>query len=245
MQTAFVTGADRGLGLSIVKLFAQKGWRVFAGSYLSDWLELGELVHTFPGQVTIVELDIASDQSVKHSVEHVGSLVDCVDVIVNNAGVSTHLKDSNIQGKQDYTDLLRLYNVNALGMLRVTKAYLPLTASSNLKRLCFVSSEAGSISACEWEAWYGYCMSKASMNMGVNLLFHTLRPQGYTFRLFHPGWMKSYMSGVRNEQAQLEPDVVAASAISYFIQPRCAVQNGVTDEDRLVMRDWRGREWPW
>jgi len=83
-------------------------------------------------------------------------------------------------------------------------------------------------------------MSKTAMNSSVKLLFNLLRPQGYTFRLFHPGWMKTYMSGEKNTDAELEPEEVATSALAYFITPRHP-----QDEDTLVLRDWRGREWPW
>ena len=53
----------------------------------------------------------------------------------------------------------------------------------SMKRLCFVSSEAGSISRSDRESWFGYCMSKAALNMGVRLLHNNLRSAGYTFRM--------------------------------------------------------------
>jgi len=240
MQTAFVTGADRGLGLSMTRRLAEKGWRVFAGSYLPDWPELGELAGAYPKAITIIGLDIASTESVQVARDSVGASTDRVDLIINNAAVSSPVKERTIREKQDYSELLRVYNVNAIGALRVIDAFLPLTVDSDLKRLCFVSSEAGSMSRSERISWFGYCMSKTSLNMGVKLLFNSLRSQGYTFRLFHPGWMKTYMAGTKNMEAQLEPDDVAAAALAYFINPRCE-----GDEDRLVMRDWRGREWPW
>ena len=243
--TALVTGADRGLGLSLTKRLAASGWRVFAGSYLSDWPELPQLALAYPETVIRIDLDISSDASVHLAAAKIGRRTNSLDLIVNNAAVSTPLNDRGIHEAQDYDDLMRLFNVNALGMLRVTTAFLPLTANSALKRLCFVSSEAGSISNCGRQAWYGYCMSKAALNMGVMQLFHALRPQGYTFRLFHPGWMRTYMSGKKNDQAALEPDDVAASALNYFLSGRGQTSEGRDDEDRLIMRDWRGREWPW
>jgi NAD(P)-dependent dehydrogenase (short-subunit alcohol dehydrogenase family) len=107
-----------------------------------------------------------------------------------------------------------------------------------MKRLCFVSSEAGSISRAERTSWYSYCMSKAALNMGIKILFNHLRPEGYTFRVYHPGWMRSYMSGKKNLEAALEPEEAAAFAIPIFLGPR-------EDEDRLVLVDYQGQEWPW
>lgn len=76
--------------------------------------------------------------------------------------------------------------------------------------------------------------------MGVKILFNHLRPEGYTFRVYHPGWMRTYMRGVKSTQGDMEPEEAAAPALAYFLQDLPA-----TEEDRLVMRDWQGREWPW
>jgi hypothetical protein len=83
-------------------------------------------------------------------------------------------------------------------------------------------------------------MSKAALNMSVKLLFNLLRPEGYTFRLYHPGWVRSYIGGgpAKNMRAALEPEEAAAPALAYFLGER-------EDEERLALRDWQGREWPW
>jgi NAD(P)-dependent dehydrogenase (short-subunit alcohol dehydrogenase family) len=132
----------------------------------------------------------------------------------------------------------RLYDVNALGPLRVVEAFLSLTDRGNLKPLCFVSSEAGSIARAERTAWFGYCMSKAALNMGVKILFNDLYPDGYTFRVYHPGWIRSYMSGEKNLEATLEPEEAASKAIPIFLGQQ-------EDEGRLVLVDYVGKEWPW
>jgi NAD(P)-dependent dehydrogenase (short-subunit alcohol dehydrogenase family) len=130
------------------------------------------------------------------------------------------------------------YALAGAAILHVVEAFLPLTAQSALKRLCFVSSEAGSISRAEHTSWYSYCMSKAALNMGIKILFNHLRPEGYTFRVYHPGWVRSYMSGKKNLEATLEPEEAASYAISIFLGPR-------EDEDRLVLVDYQGQEWTW
>jgi len=128
--------------------------------------------------------------------------------------------------------------VNALGALRVVEAFLPLVERSEMKRLCFVSSEAGSIERCRRTAWYSYCMSKAALNMAVKILFNDLRPQRYTFRLHHPGWMRTYMSGARNPNADMEPEEAAEKALALFLDVE-------RDEDRLELVDYGGQAWPW
>ena len=44
---AAVTGADRGLGLALTAALLEKGWQVFAGQYMPDWPELGELLANY------------------------------------------------------------------------------------------------------------------------------------------------------------------------------------------------------
>jgi len=246
-QIALVTGADRGLGYGLTAGLLDQGWTVLAGQYMPDWPDLAALAANYPEQVHIVPLDVASIESAREAARLAAVVVDHVDVVINNAGVSSRAMHAPISEPQDYGEIHRLFDVNALGPLRVVEAFLPLVEAGELRRLCFVSSEAGSINRCERKGWYGYCMSKAALNMGVSGLFNLLRPEGYTFRVYHPGWMRTYMSGQKSTQAELEPEEAAVPALAYFLRDLAEDQHTSTRHgaDRLVMRDWRGREWPW
>lgn len=245
-RIAVVTGADRGLGHALAAGLLEKGWRVFAGQYNPEWPQLSELAATFPGTLSVVPLDVASADSLRAAADMIAASAEHVDLLINNAGVMTPTGTRSIREEQDYDEMHRLFRVNAMGPLRVVETLLPLLERGQLKRLCFVSSEAGSINRAERKSWFGYCSSKTALNMGARLLFNRLRPRGYTFRLYHPGWMRSYMSGDKNSTAELEPEEAAVPALAYFLRdrahdPHLASRN---DEDRLVMRDWRGVEWP-
>jgi NAD(P)-dependent dehydrogenase (short-subunit alcohol dehydrogenase family) len=237
-QFALVTGADRGLGLALSAGLLARGWQVFAGQYMPAWPELGALAVKYPQALHILPLDVSSIDSAKAAAQAVAKQADAIDLLINNAGVTSPKMTQPITEPQDYAEMHRLFDVNALGPLRVVEAFLPLTANSALKRLCFVSSEAGSISRAERTAWYSYCMSKAALNMGIKILFNHLRPEGYTFRVYHPGWVRSYMGGEKNLEATLEPEEAADYAIPIFLGPR-------EDEDRLALVDYQGQEWPW
>jgi NAD(P)-dependent dehydrogenase (short-subunit alcohol dehydrogenase family) len=236
--TAFVTGADRGLGLALATGLLERGWRVFAGQFMPEWGELGELAGRFAGALQAIPLDVRSVESARAAAETVASAAGGLDLLINNAGVNSPTSPRSIREPQDYAEMHRLYDTNALGPLRVVEAFLPLTDRGALKRLCFVSSEAGSIGAAQRTSWYGYCMSKAALNMATRILFNHLRPEGYTFRVYHPGWVRSYIGGAKNMNADLEPEQAAAPALAYFLAER-------GDEDRLALRDWQGNEWPW
>ena len=237
-RIAFITGADRGLGLALCAGLLERGWRVFAGQYIPEWPELATLAGQFPESLHPVPLDVASIESARAAAQTVTAMVDHIDLLINNAGVSSSTTERLIREPQDYAEMHWMYDINAVGPLRVAEAFLPLLDRGNLKRLCFVSSEAGSIDRCRRESWYGYCMSKAALNMAVKIMFNHLRPEGYTFRLYHPGWMRTYMAGSKNMAADMEPEESAVQAIPFFLE-------AMDDEDRLVMRDWQGQEWPW
>ena len=237
-NVAFVTGADRGLGSALVAGLLAQGWQVFAGQHRPDWPELDALAVQFPAALRIVRLEVAAMVSAQAAAGAVAAITDHVDMLINNAGVGSPTGERTIREPQDYDEMHRMYDVNALGPLRVVEAFLPLMDHSALKRLCFVSSEAGSIGRSTRTRNYGYCMSKAGLNMATKILYNHLRPDGYTFRVYHPGWIRSYMSGQKSTEGHLEPDEAAGPALAYFLEARA-------DEDPLVMRDWQGQDWPW
>src|ERR1051325_2421863 len=208
-RTVFVTGADRGLGFALCAELLKQDWQVFAGQFMPEWTQLATLANQYPQTLHIVPLDARSEESVHAAAQTVAALTDHIDILINNAGVHSATEGHTIREAQDYAEMHRLYDVNALGAIRVVQAFLPLTDRGDPKRLCFVSSEAGSITRAQRKAWFGYCMSKAALNMGVKILFNDLRPQGYTFRVYHPGWIRSYMSGEKNMEATLEPEEAA------------------------------------
>ena len=237
-RTAFVTGADRGLGQALCAGLLAQGWQVFAGQYMPAWTELSNLAEKQPDKLTLVPLDVTSIESARAAAEQVSQTTGQLDLLVNNAGVISPKTSTPIRVGLDYDEMHRLFDVNAAGPLRLVEAFLPLMGETSWKRLCFVSSEAGSIGRCQRDAWFDYCMSKAALNMGIKILFNYLRPDGFTFRVYHPGWVRSYMDGTKNMKATLEPEEAAGKALPIFLADRA-------DEDRLVMVDYEGVEWPW
>lgn len=239
-KVAVVTGADRGLGQALAARLLEMGYVVIAGQHMPDWPELQALAARYPDMLHLVPLDVSKLESVQAATQGIAGLTQHVDVLINNAGVNSDTSERTIRQPQDYDEMRRLIEINTLGPIRMVEMLLPLLDRGEMKRLCFVSSEAGSINRSTRPAWYGYCMSKAALNMAVRNLFNCLRPDGYTFRVYHPGWVRSYIGGTKNMNAELEPEIAAQPAVAYFTS---ALAGG--EEDRLVMRDWQGREWPW
>jgi NAD(P)-dependent dehydrogenase (short-subunit alcohol dehydrogenase family) len=236
-KVALITGADRGLGYGLCASLLRKGWRVLAGQYMPDWPELNELARQNTGSLFPIPLDVTSIPSLQEAARKAAVYTGHIDLLINNAGVTSPTTRFALREALDYGEMQRIYDTNSLGPLRVVEAFLSLTDQGELRRLCFVSSEAGSIRQAARTGWFGYCMSKSALNMAVKLMFNQLHPEGYTFRLYHPGWMKTYMGGKKNMDATLEIDEAADKAVSFFLRKR--------NEDRLVLVDYAGRTWPW
>lgn len=237
-QTVLVTGADRGLGFALCTELLKQDWQVFAGQYMPQWPDLSILAGQYPQTLHIVSLDVSSRESTRAAALAVAKQTDHVEVLINNAGIYAPTARRPIREPQDYAEMHRLYDVNALGPLRVTEAFLPLMERGSLRRLCFISSEAGSITRSERKAEFGYCMSKAALNMAIKILFNDLSPHGYTFRAYHPGWIRSYMSGEKNMEATFEPEEAARKAIPLLLGQQ-------ENEGQLILIDYEGNEWPW
>jgi NAD(P)-dependent dehydrogenase (short-subunit alcohol dehydrogenase family) len=234
-RTVLVTGADRGLGFALCVGLLDRGWHVFAGQYMPEWPELTELSARYPTSLHVVPLDVSEIESVQAAAQAVAGETDHIDLLINNAGIGAGR--GGLREGLNWEAMRRAYDVNALGPLRVVDAFLPLMDQGEMKRLCFVSSEAGSIARSRRQAGFGYCMTKSALNMAVKIAFNRLRPEGYTFRLYHPGWMRTYMSGKKNTRADMEPEEAAEKAIPFFLVDW-------EDEDRFVLIDYAGEEWP-
>lgn len=224
MKTVFVTGADRGVGFCLCEEFLRDGWRVIAGQFMPDWPELAALQKNYPNTLYILPLDVGSTESVQNAAAETAKITGCVDLLVSCAGISRG-PDRDI------------YNVNVVGAVRLTEAFLPLM-QTGLKRLAYVSSECGCISLSHRDGGFLYPTSKTALNMVVRRMFRTLRPQGYTFRLYHPGWVRSYMGGRKSTMGNFEPEEAAAVAFRQFTADR-------DFEDVLVMTDVSDEMWPY
>lgn len=229
-----ISGADRGLGFGLTKLLLEKGHTVFAGRFLKDWKELDSLKEQHREQLYIVDLDVSDEKSVERAKSEIGKRVNCLDVLISNAGINGKL-NGEVPMKSNYEYMMQTYNVNSLGAVRLVEAFYQMMEVSEKKRMCFVSSEAGSIAQAWRDDNFNYCMSKAALNMYVKLIYNRLKPAGYSFRLYHPGWIRSYMSGKLSTNGNLSIEEAAKCAVDYFFDES-------VDESQLFMHGYDGEQ---
>jgi len=239
MPNVIITGADRGLGLSLCKEFLNRGWTVFGGKFLNDYTLL-EQEQQKNKNLHIVPLDVGDTSSIKNASKLVTQQTDSIDMMISNAALMGPVKCAIDDLPLDLEAPWNSFRVNALGPTHMTEFFLPLLDKGKMKRLCYVSSEVSCITLMKHRQGnaYPYPMSKSSMNMAIRLMFNSLYKEGYSFRLYHPGWMKKMeMDGSLSEQAEYDPADIAAHAAKYFETP-------LGDEHRFVMYDYLDQEWP-
>ena len=229
-KSVLITGANRGLGQSLVERFAAEGWLVFAGH--RALASSSTPVRDVSGGVTLVGLDVSNAASVARAAKGVTERTRGLDVLINNAAVNPK-PDAAALGELDFEAMRLAYEVNALGALRVTEAFVSLLERGEHPVVCNVSSEAGSLQHSWRDRGFGYCMSKAALNMQTTMLNLALQPRGINVISLHPGWMRTDMGGAN---AVLDP---AESAEGMY-----RVITGVdTESPRFVQHD--GKPFPW
>jgi NAD(P)-dependent dehydrogenase (short-subunit alcohol dehydrogenase family) len=182
MTLAVVTGANRGIGLELVRQLAARGDTVIAACRAaSPELEALEGVEIVAG------VDVADEAGPAALSRLTGGRR--VDVLINNAGVLTREAFDDL----DYGRMRRQFEVNTLGPLRVTRALAANLGEGS--KVAIVSSRVGSMADNGSGGNYGYRISKAGVNMvGMNL-WHDLHPKGIAVILLHPGYVDTDMTG--------------------------------------------------
>lgn len=237
-QNVCITGTDRGIGLELVKALLQAGCTVYAGGIADPNPELVQLTEQFPGRLHSFRLDVGSDASVKEAAERIRGLTPALDMLINNAAL---LGDTGktVADDLDFDDMQRVYNVSALGAIRMANALLEPIMNGG-KLIVNITSEAGSIGNSYREAWFGYCMSKAALNMGSTIIHNRIRKDGGRVLLLHPGWVKTFMSGSWNEAGTHTPEEAAAHILG-----RIEARGSELHDLPLYLEADTGKELPW
>ncbi len=132
MTVTVITGANKGLGYETVRQLIERGHTVYLGARNA---ERGEVAASELGGY-FVQLDVTDDSSVEAAMGVVAKKEGHLDVLVNNAGIST----ADVNGPV----ALKVFDTNAIGLIRVTQAALPLLEQSENPLVVNVSSALGS-----------------------------------------------------------------------------------------------------
>lgn len=207
MKTAVVTGGSAGIGAATVRRLSRDGFRVVTGARRLDALKA---VAQGLENAHAVELDVTVPESIERFVAQTVELAgdDGVHVLVNNAGAALGL-ESVAEAREDLWE--RMYELNVMGVLRMTKALLPSLVASGDGHLVNVGSIAGFET---YPGGGGYTASKHALRAMTRTLRIELLGQPVRVTEVAPGLVETEFSLVR-----FENDADKAAGVYKGMQP--------------------------
>lgn len=202
MSSIVITGATAGIGRAAAILLANKGHRVFACGRDESALAALNAAHE---NIQAVAMDVTDVASVEVAAAAVQQALDgnAPDILVNNAGFALA---GPLEALPD-ADWERQFQTNVLGLVRVTRAFLPQMRERRRGRIINVSSVAGRVTV----PFFGpYNATKHAVESISDSLRHELHPHGVDVIVIEPGAVKTRFGSL--EQEQLKHWIEAAPA---------------------------------
>lgn len=177
MKSVLITGASTGIGESCALGLEARGFRVFAGVRKAE--DAAALEAKSKGNLIPVFIDVSDPQSIAEAVPQVVQHSQTLHGLVNNAGIA-------ISAPVEFMpleELRRILEVNTIGQVAVTQAFLPLLRPTQ-GRIVMMSSISGKVSAPFFGA---YSASKFALEALSDSLRRELKPWGMQVAIVEPG----------------------------------------------------------
>lgn len=243
MGRALVQGASRGIGLGLTRLLLGRGDSVVATCRNPASAEALRALSVDFDDLEVVALDVTDEETIEAAARRVSGGPP-LDLVVNAAGL-LHEGDMSPERRLEEVDpanLLRSFQVNAIGPILVAKHFIDLLAEDAV--FATISARVGSIEDNRLGGWYSYRASKAAQNMLTkNLAIElTRRRKAVTVLALHPGTVDTDLS--KPFQRSVRPEKL-------FAVERASVQLlDVIEDARAARRSgaflaWDGQPIPW
>lgn len=220
MGVVVITGANRGIGLSLARRLAGRGETVLAAVRKRS-AELDGL-----GVEVVERVDVTEKSAGERIISSLSGRK--IGVLIHNAGILAHTSFAQLNPDA----IRRQFEVNALAPLCLTVAlgeHFDRPAKVGL-----ITSRMGSIADNTSGGSYGYRMSKAALNAAGKSLAHDLAGRGVAVGLLHPGWVQTDMTG---HSGNIQPDESARLLIERI--------DGLNADNSGTFWHCNGEELPW
>ncbi|MHA4896830.1 SDR family oxidoreductase [Pedobacter sp. PWIIR3] len=182
-KTWFITGASKGLGLTLTKKLLEQGYNVAATSRTVDVLK--SAVATETANFLPLAMNIVDEENVKkalwQAIAHFGS----IDVVVNNAGYGLMGGLEELSDEEARTN----FDVNVFGSLNVIRQALPQLRLQRNGHIFNISSIGGFTGG--FPAFGIYCATKFAVHGFTESLSHEVKPFGINVSLVMPGYFRT------------------------------------------------------
>ena len=223
-KTVLITGANRGIGLGLVRHYLDEGWNVHAVAR-GESSELAIFAGSHPDQLVLHQLDVTDFGAIDALAAELGQ--DALDVLVNNAGIYS---DNQQFGALNYDDWRHVLEVNTLAPAKMAEAL-----SQTLKAdgtMVFISSIQGSIATAEGDQFI-YGSSKAALNMVAKLIAAKMKERGFRVLTLHPGSVITDMNPGGK--------ITVKDSVAGMARVIAAATPGASD----IYKDYTGKALPW
>jgi NAD(P)-dependent dehydrogenase (short-subunit alcohol dehydrogenase family) len=235
-STVLITGSNRGLGLEFSRQYAVAGWNVIATCRNPQTAkELQTLAGQY-NQVVVEKMDVTSDREVDNLAAKYKNQP--IDVLLNNAGIYGTLEKQTL-GTFDFEELKRVFDVNTIGSLRVSAAFLNNVIASDQKKIISLGGGMGTPTiGGMFGGHYFMKMSKAAHLSAMGTLQADVEEAGIIITMISPGRVDTQLmrdSGWTGKSISAEKSASLVISLIERLEPEM--------KGRLVM--YNGMIIPW
>ena len=231
MPTVLITGANRGLGLGLTRVYLEDGWNVIAAGRAAS----PELENLACDHLDIRSCDLTDDEALAALADSLSEST--IDVLINNAGMmATGGFDDDVDkfGQFDRELWRKVFDINLFTPMRMAELFIDHIAGSTRGRMVTISSMLGSMELNNFGSLYAYRASKAGVNAIMKSMAIDLADRGVITIAMHPGWVQTDMGGAG-----------AAIDVTTSVTGMKAVIDKLTPESSGKFLSYDGSEMPW
>ena len=234
MPTILVTGANRGLGLELVRQYLAAGWSVHACARRSS----PELDGLSGSSLVCHSLEVTDHGAIDALAATLKDVP--IDVLMNCAGTMGNVDFAGqgmgpaAFGKSDFPAWEDIFRVNVIAPMKMAEAFVEHVARSEQKKMITLSSMLGSMGLNTIGGLYSYRASKAAVNAIMCSMGFDLKARGIIALPMHPGWARTDMGGP-------DADISAEDSVRGMLK----VIDGLTLDDGGRFLAFDGSELPW
>jgi NAD(P)-dependent dehydrogenase (short-subunit alcohol dehydrogenase family) len=234
--TVLITGSNRGLGLEFSRQYAAAGWNVIATCRNPKKAKELQLLAEEYNQVAVEKMDVTSQPEVDFVADTYHDQP--IDVLLNNAGIYGTLEKQAL-GTFDFEELKRVFDVNTIGSLRVSAAFIDNVIASDQKKIISLGGGMGTPTiGSMFGGHYFMKMSKAAHLSAMGTLQADLDDTGIIVTMISPGRVDTQLmrdSGWTGKAISAEKSAGLVMALIARLEPAM--------KGRLVM--YNGTIIPW
>lgn len=197
-KVAFITGASKGIGEGIAKVFAKHGAKLVLAARSQATKELAEQLRREGTEVLVLSMDVTKRESIQEGVKKAIEQFGKIDVLVNNAGVC--VLGEFLEQSDEERDFH--FDVNIKGVWNVTREVLPYMINQKYGKIVILSSVTGDMVADPGEV--AYATSKAALVGFTKSMAREVAEYNITVNAICPGYVLTPM--VENMAKQSVPE---------------------------------------